>query len=102
MVNRVYHLDRGYEAVEQKLAACGADIERLREDWDAGIANFAWNGHGPNPILVPTRPHYATICPLEMPVSVLLPAPLTCCRWELERRHMVPPSNDALRQVIET
>jgi UDP-N-acetylglucosamine 1-carboxyvinyltransferase len=29
MVNRVYHLDRGYEAVEQKLAACGADIERL-------------------------------------------------------------------------
>ena len=29
MVNRVYHLDRGYEAVEQKLAACGADIERI-------------------------------------------------------------------------
>ncbi len=28
-VNRVYHLDRGYEAVERKLAACGADIERL-------------------------------------------------------------------------
>jgi UDP-N-acetylglucosamine 1-carboxyvinyltransferase len=28
-VNRVYHLDRGYESVEQKLAACGADIERL-------------------------------------------------------------------------
>ncbi len=30
VVNRVYHLDRGYEAVEQKLAACGARIERLR------------------------------------------------------------------------
>ena len=29
IVNRVYHLDRGYEAVEQKLAACGADIERI-------------------------------------------------------------------------
>jgi UDP-N-acetylglucosamine 1-carboxyvinyltransferase len=29
MVNRVYHLDRGYEAVEQKLAACGAQIERV-------------------------------------------------------------------------
>jgi len=29
MVNRVYHLDRGYEALEQKLAACGADIERI-------------------------------------------------------------------------
>ncbi|MCA8909414.1 MAG: UDP-N-acetylglucosamine 1-carboxyvinyltransferase [Rhodospirillaceae bacterium] len=30
-LNRVYHLDRGYEALEQKLAACGADIERVRE-----------------------------------------------------------------------
>ncbi len=29
LVSRVYHLDRGYEAVEQQLAACGADIERL-------------------------------------------------------------------------
>ena len=29
VVNRVYHLDRGYEAVEQKLAACGAGIERV-------------------------------------------------------------------------
>ena len=29
VVNRVHHLDRGYEAVEQKLAACGADIERI-------------------------------------------------------------------------
>jgi UDP-N-acetylglucosamine 1-carboxyvinyltransferase len=29
VVNRVYHLDRGYEALEQKLAACGADVERL-------------------------------------------------------------------------
>ena len=28
-VNRVYHLDRGFEALEQKLGACGADIERL-------------------------------------------------------------------------
>jgi UDP-N-acetylglucosamine 1-carboxyvinyltransferase len=31
MVNRVYHLDRGYERLEAKLAACGADIERLKE-----------------------------------------------------------------------
>jgi len=29
IVNRVYHLDRGYERIEAKLAACGADIERL-------------------------------------------------------------------------
>jgi UDP-N-acetylglucosamine 1-carboxyvinyltransferase len=29
IVNRVYHLDRGYERVEAKLAAVGADVERL-------------------------------------------------------------------------
>jgi UDP-N-acetylglucosamine 1-carboxyvinyltransferase len=28
-VNQVYHLDRGFETVEQKLAACGADVERV-------------------------------------------------------------------------
>src|SRR5579864_394204 len=31
-VNRVYHLDRGYERLEEKLAACGAEIERLPGD----------------------------------------------------------------------
>jgi UDP-N-acetylglucosamine 1-carboxyvinyltransferase len=30
IINRVYHLDRGYERLEQKLAACGATIERLK------------------------------------------------------------------------
>ncbi|MEO1612601.1 MAG: UDP-N-acetylglucosamine 1-carboxyvinyltransferase [Pseudomonadota bacterium] len=30
-VNRIYHLDRGYERMEAKLAACGADIERVSE-----------------------------------------------------------------------
>jgi UDP-N-acetylglucosamine 1-carboxyvinyltransferase len=30
VVNRVYHLDRGYERLEEKLSACGARIERLR------------------------------------------------------------------------
>jgi len=29
VINRVYHLDRGYERIEDKLAACGADIERI-------------------------------------------------------------------------
>jgi UDP-N-acetylglucosamine 1-carboxyvinyltransferase len=29
IINRVYHLDRGYESIERKLAACGATIERL-------------------------------------------------------------------------
>jgi UDP-N-acetylglucosamine 1-carboxyvinyltransferase len=32
IVNRIYHLDRGYERLEEKLAACGADIERLTDD----------------------------------------------------------------------
>jgi UDP-N-acetylglucosamine 1-carboxyvinyltransferase len=31
MLNRIYHLDRGYERLEEKLAACGADIERVKE-----------------------------------------------------------------------
>ncbi|HEX9900185.1 MAG TPA: UDP-N-acetylglucosamine 1-carboxyvinyltransferase [Candidatus Methylomirabilis sp.] len=29
-VSRIYHLDRGYEAIEQKLSALGADIQRVR------------------------------------------------------------------------
>ena len=32
LVSRVYHLDRGYERLEQKLAGCGADIERIGAD----------------------------------------------------------------------
>jgi UDP-N-acetylglucosamine 1-carboxyvinyltransferase len=28
-VHRVYHLDRGFERLEEKLASCGASIERL-------------------------------------------------------------------------
>jgi hypothetical protein len=35
------------------------------------------------------------------PLSNLLSAPLACCRWELESRRMVPPSNEALRLIIE-
>jgi UDP-N-acetylglucosamine 1-carboxyvinyltransferase len=31
IVNRVYHLDRGFERIEDKLKACGADIERLKQ-----------------------------------------------------------------------
>jgi UDP-N-acetylglucosamine 1-carboxyvinyltransferase len=30
ILNRVYHLDRGYERLTEKLAACGAEIERLK------------------------------------------------------------------------
>ena len=31
IVNRVYHLDRGYERLEEKLKGVGANIERIRE-----------------------------------------------------------------------
>jgi len=30
-IDRVYHIDRGYEKIEQKLAAVGADIQRVNE-----------------------------------------------------------------------
>jgi UDP-N-acetylglucosamine 1-carboxyvinyltransferase len=30
-VSRIYHLDRGYEAIEKKLAGLGADIKRVKE-----------------------------------------------------------------------
>ena len=30
-ISRIYHLDRGYEAIERKLVALGADVERIRE-----------------------------------------------------------------------
>ncbi len=29
IISRVYHIDRGYERIEEKLGACGADIERM-------------------------------------------------------------------------
>lgn len=31
VLNRVYHLDRGYERLEEKLCACGADITRIKD-----------------------------------------------------------------------
>jgi UDP-N-acetylglucosamine 1-carboxyvinyltransferase len=31
MVNRIYHLDRGFERLEQKLSACGASIQRISD-----------------------------------------------------------------------
>ena len=30
-VSRIYHLDRGFERLEDKLSACGADIRRVPE-----------------------------------------------------------------------
>ena len=31
VVNRVYHLDRGFECLEEKLSRAGAEIERLEQ-----------------------------------------------------------------------
>jgi UDP-N-acetylglucosamine 1-carboxyvinyltransferase len=31
MVNRIYHLDRGFERLEEKLKSCGASIERISD-----------------------------------------------------------------------
>jgi len=30
-VNRVYHLDRGFEKLEEKLGACGAAVSRISD-----------------------------------------------------------------------
>jgi len=35
VVNRVYHLDRGFERLEEKLGACGAQVRRLKGDGEA-------------------------------------------------------------------
>ena len=38
IIDRVYHIDRGYEKIETKLKAVGADIERVRESVTAPLA----------------------------------------------------------------
>jgi len=30
LIDRVYHLDRGYESMERKLSTVGASVERVR------------------------------------------------------------------------
>jgi UDP-N-acetylglucosamine 1-carboxyvinyltransferase len=32
IINRIYHIDRGYETIEKKLSALGARIQRERDD----------------------------------------------------------------------
>jgi UDP-N-acetylglucosamine 1-carboxyvinyltransferase len=41
LIHRVYHLDRGYERLEEKLSACGANIERLTDRGPRSIAEAA-------------------------------------------------------------
>jgi UDP-N-acetylglucosamine 1-carboxyvinyltransferase len=31
IIDRVYHIDRGYERIEEKLRGVGAEIKRMRE-----------------------------------------------------------------------
>jgi len=40
-IRRVYHIDRGYERIEVKLRAVGADIERIRESVTAPLSAAA-------------------------------------------------------------
>ena len=37
IIDRVYHIDRGYEKIEVKLRNVGADIERVRESVTASL-----------------------------------------------------------------
>jgi UDP-N-acetylglucosamine 1-carboxyvinyltransferase len=37
IIERVYHIDRGYEKIESKLRSVGADIERLRDSVTAPL-----------------------------------------------------------------
>jgi UDP-N-acetylglucosamine 1-carboxyvinyltransferase len=44
IIDRVYHIDRGYEKIEAKLRAVGADIERIRESVTAPLAQASQPG----------------------------------------------------------
>ena len=41
IIDRVYHIDRGYEKIESKLRTVGADIERIRESVTASLSQAA-------------------------------------------------------------
>jgi UDP-N-acetylglucosamine 1-carboxyvinyltransferase len=38
IIDRVYHIDRGYEKIEAKLRTVGADIERIRDSVTASLS----------------------------------------------------------------
>ena len=40
VINRIYHLDRGYERIEKKLSNCGVQIKRLK--WGRIKNNFVY------------------------------------------------------------
>ncbi len=41
LIDRVYHIDRGYETIVKKLSSVGANIERITEDLAAGVDSLA-------------------------------------------------------------
>jgi UDP-N-acetylglucosamine 1-carboxyvinyltransferase len=41
IIDRVYHIDRGYEKIESKLRSLGADIERLRDSVTAPLPDLS-------------------------------------------------------------
>jgi UDP-N-acetylglucosamine 1-carboxyvinyltransferase len=47
IVHRIYHLDRGYERLENKLNRLGARIERVRDDGDSGSGRRVSNTGNP-------------------------------------------------------
>ena len=44
IIDRVYHIDRGYEKIEAKLTNVGADIERIRESVTASLPQASQTG----------------------------------------------------------
>jgi UDP-N-acetylglucosamine 1-carboxyvinyltransferase len=44
IIDRVYHIDRGYEKIEAKLRAVGAEIERIRESVTAPLSQASQPG----------------------------------------------------------
>jgi UDP-N-acetylglucosamine 1-carboxyvinyltransferase len=44
IIDRVYHIDRGYEKIEAKLRNLGADIERIRESVTASLPQASQPG----------------------------------------------------------
>jgi len=44
IIDRVYHIDRGYEKIEAKLRNVGADIERIRESVTASLPHVPQPG----------------------------------------------------------
>jgi len=50
IIDRVYHIDRGYEKIEAKLRAVGADIERIRDSVTAQLSQTANSEVGAEPV----------------------------------------------------